>query len=433
VSIANGSDWTIARDFAVRERKNGSLKIQIAPRSNCSAPGPGMGRRSTERIKHSPKSSTRGFGGHLGETGNIRWQKGELLGQGSFGKVYSGLDIKTGRLIAVKQVQIGKSDDEEKEMANLEKEVQLLQLLDHPNIIKYLGTERGPGTLNIFLEYAPGGSIKGVINTYGPFSESVIRRYVNDIVSGLIHLHAEGIIHRDLKPANMLLEISGTCKLSDFGCSKIIADVLGMMHSEVQHTAIGTMQFMAPEVIREEGYGRSADIWSLGMSILEMATGAPPWPTAANAVYKLAMTDDIPELPDHLSDEAKDFLDGCFQRDPIRRPEAKLMEDHDFLSDSEDPKLLESIQSNVVIPCGDDATFETADFGASEVFAKSTQSGMMDQRTGFTSMRESDFDSHDQNALEAALRSELQDQLDGCDSGWCVHPLDHQSNPPNDI
>ena len=105
----------------------------------------------------------------------------------------------------------------------------------------------------------------------------------------------------------------------------------------------------------------------------------------------------------------------------------------------------------MVIPCGDDATFETADFGASEVFAKSTQSGMMDQRTGtnctfpiaqcvrcvvaigFTSMRESDFDSHDQNALEAALRSELQDQLDGCDSGWCVHPLDHQSNPPNDI
>eukprot|EP00656_Telonema_subtile_P053570 TRINITY_DN7793_c0_g5_i5.p1 TRINITY_DN7793_c0_g5~~TRINITY_DN7793_c0_g5_i5.p1 ORF type:complete len:850 (+),score=168.75 TRINITY_DN7793_c0_g5_i5:121-2670(+) len=206
VSILNDSDWLIALEFALREKR--TLKIKLSPNQQTGSAGGNNSPSSQQydtRRQQSRSVGVRDGYAHGGE-GTIRWQRGELLGQGSFGKVYSGLDLRTGRLIAVKQVRIGKSEEEEKEMHNLEKEVHLMQLLDHPNIIKYLGTERGKGVLNILLEFAPGGSIKGVLNQFGPFSEAVIRRYVGDVVCGLTHLHAEGIIHRDLKPANMLLE-----------------------------------------------------------------------------------------------------------------------------------------------------------------------------------------------------------------------------------
>eukprot|EP00658_Telonema_sp_P-2_P062512 TRINITY_DN51186_c0_g1_i1.p1 TRINITY_DN51186_c0_g1~~TRINITY_DN51186_c0_g1_i1.p1 ORF type:complete len:405 (+),score=98.59 TRINITY_DN51186_c0_g1_i1:166-1380(+) len=372
---------------------------------------------TSQRVRSAYTSHRDGFAKASG--GTIRWQRGELLGQGSFGKVFSGLDLRTGRLIAVKQVKIGKTEAEDGELKNLEREVQLLQLLDHPNIIKYLGTERGNGVLNILLEFAPGGSIKGVLNQFGPFSEACIRRYVSDIVSGLGHLHAEGIIHRDLKPANMLLEQSGLCKLADFGCSKVVADALTLMRSDAQHTAVGTMQFMAPEVVKEEGYGRSADIWSLGMSILEMATGAPPWPTAANAVYKLAMTDDLPELPHHLSLEAKDFLTLCFQRDPVQRADTKMLSEHDFLTDdSEDPMLLESIHGGAGGKLSDSQSFNTADFGPPSMSFRDT---LQSQQS--ITMSES-MTLNDQDALAAALQQELQKELASsprCENtGWSV-------------
>jgi len=275
------------------------------------------------------------------------WQRGEMIGKGSFGQVYAGLDLQSGRLLAVKRVAKSSRDSEDdldcKEILALESEIKLLRTLYHPNIVAYLGTERAKGGLHIFLEYVGGGSIAAVLSKFGAFSESVVRRYTSQVLAGLTYLHAEGIIHRDLKCANMLLEHSGMVKLADFGCSKRVADALSMMKSDKEHTTIGTCQYMAPEVVKEEGYGRSADIWSLGMCVHEMCTGTLPWPTPANAVYKLCMSDEVPPPPEQLTVEGAVFLGRCLEREPSKRPEARALQSDIFLLHSEDPALLRSV------------------------------------------------------------------------------------------
>jgi len=137
------------------------------------------------------------------------WTRGELIGQGAFGSVYLGMDNDTGHLMAVKQVTITKvgvanSSKVAEHLRSLEAEVKLLQDLNHPNIVRYLGTERTAEALNIFLEYAPGGSIAGLLAKFGKFNENVVRVYTKQILQGLEYLHSNGIIHRDIKVSNHL-------------------------------------------------------------------------------------------------------------------------------------------------------------------------------------------------------------------------------------
>eukprot|EP01029_Cantina_marsupialis_P026325 TRINITY_DN704473_c0_g1_i1.p1 TRINITY_DN704473_c0_g1~~TRINITY_DN704473_c0_g1_i1.p1 ORF type:complete len:676 (+),score=228.14 TRINITY_DN704473_c0_g1_i1:108-2135(+) len=268
------------------------------------------------------------------------WKKGDLIGAGSYGKVFSALDLRTGQWIAVKQVKIPTASENTKEVIALEQEIDLLQALNHENIIGYKGTQRKGNRLNIFLEYASGGSIAHSIAKFGPFSEAVIRRYCYQILCGLDYLHANDIVHRDIKGSNILVD-HGVAKLADFGCSKRIVSSA----TQKLHTNIGTPQYMAPEMIKradeettEVGYDRKADIWSVGVVIIEMATGSPPWPQAPHAIYKLCMTEDIPKFPEELSDDAHDFLAQCFRRDPMHRPEANELLLHPFLEAPSEPE-----------------------------------------------------------------------------------------------
>lgn len=197
--------------------------------------------------------------------------------------------------------------------------------------IAYLGTQRTPTKLYIFLEYAAGGSLAAAVARFGAFSEAVVRRFTRDVLRGLDYLHKKGIIHRDIKGSNLLIS-NGKVKLADFGCSKQLSS---NAPSVLQHTAIGTTQFMAPEIMTGNGaYGAKADIWSLGMAVIEMATGKPPWSNPAHAVYKICMTDDLPPLPDTLSEEAHDFLALCFRRESSERPSAETLLQHPFLRDA---------------------------------------------------------------------------------------------------
>eukprot|EP00753_Platysulcus_tardus_P008248 PLAT15846.1.p1 GENE.PLAT15846.1~~PLAT15846.1.p1 ORF type:complete len:542 (+),score=221.91 PLAT15846.1:181-1626(+) len=168
------------------------------------------------------------------------WKRGELLGQGSFGRVYKALDLETGRMLAVKTVSLRGHSALVREVEALELEIQLLQELDHANIVKYLGMQRGKNKLHIFLEYASGGSVLSTLKSFGPLSEAVIRRYVKQILEGLAYLHTHGIIHRDIKGSNLLLD-HGVVKLADFGCS--VKTLVGEeMASEKHSAAIGTTQ-----------------------------------------------------------------------------------------------------------------------------------------------------------------------------------------------
>lgn len=159
------------------------------------------------------------------------WTCGDLIGQGAFGSVYLGMDDDTGHLMAVKQVSLAYAGTASaakiaEHIKSLEAEVSLLQRLDHPNIVRYLGTERTSKALNIFLEYIPGGSIASLLAKFGPFKESVVKMFTKQILLGLEYLHRNGIMHRDIKGANILVDNTGMVKLADFGASKQIEDLV---------------------------------------------------------------------------------------------------------------------------------------------------------------------------------------------------------------
>lgn len=269
----------------------------------------------------------------------IRWRKGELIGCGAFGRVYMGMNLGSGELLAVKQVLIAANGaSKEKAQAHvqeLEEEVKLLKDLSHPNIVRYLGTVREDDSLNILLEFVPGGSISSLLGKFGAFPEAVLRTYTKQLLLGLEYLHKNGIMHRDIKGANILVDNKGCIKLADFGASKQVVELATISGAKSMK---GTPYWMAPEVILQTGHSFSADIWSVGCTFIEMATGKPPWSQQYQevaALFHIGTTKSHPPIPEQLSVEAKDFLLKCLQKEPNLRPTASELLKHPFVTGEE--------------------------------------------------------------------------------------------------
>ncbi|KAL2302212.1 hypothetical protein Nmel_009631 [Mimus melanotis] len=249
------------------------------------------------------------------------WRLGKLLGQGAFGRVYLCYDADTGRELAVKQVHFDPDSPEtSKEVNALECEIQLLKNLLHERIVQYYGFLRDPPerTLSIFMEYMPGGSIKDQLKSYGALTENVTRKYTRQILEGVHYLHSNMIVHRDIKGANILRDSAGNVKLGDFGASKRLQTIC--LSGTGMKSVTGTPYWMSPEVISGEGYGRKADIWSVGCTVVEMLTEKPPWAEfeAMAAIFKIATQPTNPQLPPHVSDHARDFLKRIFIEAKLR-------------------------------------------------------------------------------------------------------------------
>ncbi|RHZ44604.1 hypothetical protein Glove_718g60 [Diversispora epigaea] len=273
------------------------------------------------------------------ESGNsvFKWIKGSLIGMGSFGSVYLGLNAITGALMAVKQVELptGQSSNEERKKSMLDalqREITLLKELHHDHIVQYLGSQHDEKTLNIFLEYVPGGSVSTMINNYGPLEETLVRSFVRQILSGLSYLHDKEIIHRDIKGANILVDEKGGIKISDFGISKKVEDQFMAATSSHRPSLQGSVFWMAPEVVKQTAYTSKADIWSLGCLIVEMFTGDHPFPefNQMQAMFKIGSQSCSPELPDGISNEAREFLKKTFELNHDDRPAAKILLTHPF-------------------------------------------------------------------------------------------------------
>ncbi|KAJ4300748.1 mitogen-activated protein kinase kinase kinase [Kalmusia sp. IMI 367209] len=266
----------------------------------------------------------------------FKWMKGQLIGKGTFGRVYLGMNITTGELIAVKQVEVnpkaaGSDKDKIKELVkSLDQEIDTMQHLDHANIVQYLGCEKKEYSISIFLEYISGGSVGSCIRKHGKFEECVVSSLTRQTLGGLAYLHREGILHRDLKADNILLDLDGTCKISDFGISKKTDNIYG---NDITNSMQGSVFWMAPEVIRSQGQGYSAkvDIWSLGCVVLEMFAGKRPWSKeeAIGAIYKLGSLNQAPPIPEDVSRvigvEGLSFMYDCFTIDPAERPTAETL------------------------------------------------------------------------------------------------------------
>lgn len=252
----------------------------------------------------------------------FRWFKGELIGKGTYGRVYLGMNATTGEFLAVKEVEVnpkaaaGDKNRMRELVAALDQEIDTMQYLDHVNIVQYLGCERKETSISIFLEYISGGSIGSCLRKHGKFEEPVVSSLTRQALSGLAYLHREGILHRDLKADNILLDLDGTCKISDFGISKKTDDIYG---NDKTNSMQGSVFWMAPEVIRSEvgGYSAKVDIWSLGCVVLEMFCGRRPWSKdeAVGAIYKIA-NGESPPIPDEvreaISPYALGFMLDCF-------------------------------------------------------------------------------------------------------------------------
>ncbi|CEP63623.1 mitogen-activated protein kinase kinase kinase BCK1 LALA0_S08e06854g [Lachancea lanzarotensis] len=272
-----------------------------------------------------------------GEYKEFAWIKGEMIGKGSFGSVFLGLNVTTGDMVAVKQVEVPKYGSQDETTLNvleaLRSEVSTLQDLDHVNIVQYLGFENKNHFYSLFLEYVAGGSVGSLIRSFGCFEEALVRFLVVQVLRGLSYLHSKGILHRDMKADNLLLDVDGVCKISDFGISKKSSNI----YSNSDMTMRGTVFWMAPEMVdTKQGYSAKVDIWSLGCVVLEMFAGKRPWSNleVVAAMLKIGKFKSAPPIPEDtkklLSPEARDFLDACFKIDPEERPTAEELLLHPF-------------------------------------------------------------------------------------------------------
>ncbi|XP_058081850.1 mitogen-activated protein kinase kinase kinase 5-like [Magnolia sinica] len=276
-----------------------------------------------------------------------QWQKGKLIGSGTFGKVYVATNRETGASCAMKEVSLIPDDAKCAEsIKQLEQEIKVLSQLKHQNIVQYYGSEIVDDHFYIYLEYVHPGSIsKYIRDNCGAMTESVVRNFTRHILSGLAYLHSTKTIHRDIKGGNLLVDAAGVVKLADFGTAKHLSGQAAELSLK------GSPYWMAPEVMqavmqKDSDYDLAVDIWSLGCTIIEMFTGKPPWIELewAAAMFKV-LRNETPPIPETLSAEGKDFLQLCFQRNPADRPSASMLLEHPFVNNSHHLEIPSCIQA----------------------------------------------------------------------------------------
>ncbi|AAS52945.2 AER264Cp [Eremothecium gossypii ATCC 10895] len=263
---------------------------------------------------------------------SIKWQKRSFIGGGSFGSVYSAVNLDTGDILAVKEIKFNDRKTIKQVFPSIRDEMTVLEMLNHPNVVQYYGVEVHRDRVNIFMEYCEGGSLASLLAHGRIEDEMVTQVYSLQMLEGLAYLHESGVDHRDIKPENILLDFNGIIKYVDFGAAKVLASNGSKKLNLEQHMEgekmIGTPMYMSPEAISGTGYGKfgSDDIWSLGCVILEMVTGRRPWANLDNQwaiIYQVA-AGQIPMFPskNEMSQAGIKFLSRCLIQDPNQRSTA---------------------------------------------------------------------------------------------------------------
>ncbi|KAF9262528.1 kinase [Marasmius fiardii PR-910] len=310
----------------------------------------------------------------------IRWQQGRFIGAGTFGSVYQAVNLDSGTLMAVKEINLF---HEVSTLPNLVEQIQdelsVMELLHHPNIVEYYGIEVHRDKVYIFEEYCQGGSLAALLEHGRIEDERIIQVYVMQMLEGLAYLHSRGIVHRDIKPESELLFIAdaqmtfvktlrldilldhlGVIKFADFGAAKILVKNRRTMAKSRRapesskasdepvgmNSLTGTPMYMSPEIIKNDNKGKhgAMDIWSIGCVALEFATGKTPWSHLDNEcsffaqraiMFHIGVATQPPPLPEpgQLSSMGIDFIKQCLQIDANRRPTAAELIEHPWMVD----------------------------------------------------------------------------------------------------
>ncbi|WZZ62132.1 hypothetical protein YC2023_062239 [Brassica napus] len=337
----------------------------------------------------------------LQEAAGARFSQVELIGRGSFGDVYKAIkdwgayidtswkkwnfwnttslisiccidflrtitellltrfDKELNKEVAIKVIDLEESEDE---IEDIQKEISVLSQCRCPYITEYYGSYLHQTKLWIIMEYMAGGSVADLLQSGHPLDETSIACITRDLLHAVDYLHSEGKIHRDIKAANILLTENGDVKVADFGVSaqltrtisrrkegRLFATSIPITYVEprIVESCARTPFWMAPEVIQNsEGYNEKADIWSLGITVIEMAKGEPPLADLhPMRVLFIIPRENPPQLDEHFSRPLKEFVSLCLKKVPAERPSAKELIKHRFIKNAKkSPKLLERIR-----------------------------------------------------------------------------------------
>lgn len=300
------------------------LKIQTKPAdSTTTSPVAVEEQMDQESSSHKRSSDIR----EILSCGSIRAEDlGYLavLGSGNCGKVYKAVHKPSDQLLAVKVIPLDISHDAQKQIIS---ELEVLHRCSSPVIISFYGAFFLENRISICTEFMDGGSL----DTHRNIPEVILGPISVSIVRGLQYLWSLKIMHRDVKPSNILVNTQGNVKLCDFGVSVQLID-------SIAKTFIGTNAYMAPERIKGEEYSIHSEVWSLGVSLFEMAAGSFPYESAKTPgskgidLWKSIVDKDPPQLPDSIfSFDFVDFVSQCMQKDPGCRPAPEALMRHSFI------------------------------------------------------------------------------------------------------
>ncbi|XP_032405888.1 serine/threonine-protein kinase 4-like [Xiphophorus hellerii] len=260
----------------------------------------------------------------------------EKLGEGSYGCVFKANHKETGEIVAIKQVPV------ESDLQEILKEITIMQQCNSPHVVRYYGSYFKNRDLWIVMEYCGGGSVSDIIRIRNKtLTEDENATVLHSTLKGLEYLHFMRKIHRDIKAGNILLNTEGQAKLADFGVAGQLTDTMAK-----RNTVIGTPFWMAPEVIQEIGYNCVADIWSLGITAIEMAEGKPPYADIhpMRAIFMIP-TNPPPTFrnPDQWSPDFLDFIKKCLIKNPENRATATQLLQHPFIKSAKPNSVLRAL------------------------------------------------------------------------------------------
>ncbi|VDP17021.1 unnamed protein product [Onchocerca flexuosa] len=260
------------------------------------------------------------------------------IGEGSTGTVVTANQISTGRKIAVKKMNILKQQRREL----LFNEVLIMRDYEHPNIVEMYGSYLVGDELWVLMEYMEGGALTDII-TQMRIDESIIATICAQCLKALTYLHSKGVVHRDIKSDSILLTKDGVAKISDFGfCGQLSIDI------PQRRSLVGTPYWMSPEVISRLPYGTEADIWSLGIMVIEMVQGEPPlFNVQPLQAMKIIRDNGPPKLNEtvNVSPELAAFISQMLVRDVKQRATASRLLNHEFLKKACDPSVICSVMN----------------------------------------------------------------------------------------
>lgn len=262
---------------------------------------------------------------------DLWWKRGDEIGCGSYGSVHLARQKEDGQIFAVKIARI-RGEEDKKYAEQFQRELDICKDLKHRNIVRCLGSDSVNRKLYIYMEYMPGGTLRRHVSDFGALEGNLLRKAARGVLKGLhyLHTHEPPIVHRDLKGANVLLTLDFTVKLADFGCSKRGVDTLSFRE-------VGSLHWMAPEIMTRAGHGRMADIWSFGCLLIEMATASDPWGRHAfgsilDAAKIIGSSDQTPPVPESLPQASRDLLSRCLVRSPEKRASTLELLEHEAVA-----------------------------------------------------------------------------------------------------